>query len=209
MKSWLRNHYLVLGIIFCVLTNVVSIFCEKPAFGDESKMEVEQPKTDLIKKDVQTKEEIKTTHESYFYDRTEALSFRLGTAPDFRGLNHGDNNTPWLMGMDYTFDSSTWRHFEVGVDLYSSHKLYLIGGYKFIYDRTEDFRPYLKIGASMRFDQGDHLETPFDPDSYALMVAMGAEDLLIYHQSLRLGLEFYGGGSDFMAVIFMGYSWGL
>jgi hypothetical protein len=112
------------------------------------------------------------------------------------------------MGIQYMLDSPTQKHLEFGVDLHSEHKLFVNGGYKYVFNSTEIVRPYLKAGVNLRFDAGDRLETPSDLDSYSVLLAAGAEDLMVYDQSLRIDIEFYIGGSEFMSVLAVGYSFG-
>lgn len=200
----------MLALALCILTNVLSLFLFLTANAEETSPYVEKQDTELIQLDLIRNESIPKSSlpKNKFYDISQSVSFHLGLAPDFRKLNHGEHNTPWFWGFDYTFKSSTMRHFELAADLYSNNKLYILGDYKFIFYQTEELRPYLRTGLSLRFDEGDHLETPFDLKSYGFVFGGGVEDIMHGYQSLRIGLDFYLGHKSFTALILLGYSWG-
>lgn len=148
--------------------------------------------------------------ETYFFAYSSSLSTRMGVGVNFKELNKkdGDKKIPILLGFKYMLSSENSKHQEYGLDLLSGNKsvLYVNGGYKYIIDHTNSLRPYFKIGAAMRFDEGDHLETPFDFKSYSLVGSMGLEDLINDPNSFRLDLDIHWGKEDFLVLIGLGWS---
>ena len=146
----------------------------------------------------------------YFFSHDESISLRTGGAIDFKELEKtdGDKDIPILLGLRYMLPSSNSKHQEHGVDLLMGDKsrLYLQAGYKYIIDHTNGLRPYYKFGVSMRFDEGDHMETPFDFKSYAIVGSVGLEDLIKDPHSFRVDLDIHVGREDFLALVVLGYS---
>jgi hypothetical protein len=149
--------------------------------------------------------------ETYFFPHQSAFSMRTGAALNFKELNKkdGDKKVPILLGFKFMLHSENSKHQEYGLDLLSGTEsvLYVNGGYKYIIDHTSSLRPYYKIGAALRFDQGDRLETPFDFKSYSLVLSAGLEELMKDPHSFRLDLDVHLGEEDFLAMIGLGWSW--
>lgn len=148
--------------------------------------------------------------ETYFFPYHRAFSMRTGATLNFKELSEkdGDKKVPILFGFKFMLNSENSKHQEYGLDLLAGTEsvLYVNGGYKYIIDHTSNLRPYYKIGAGLRFDQGDHLETPFDFESYSLMLSAGLEDLMRDPHSFRLDLDLLVGKEDFLAMIGLGWS---
>lgn len=155
-------------------------------------------------------ETVQFEKETYFFPYHAAFSMRAGAALNFKELNEkdGDKKVPILLGFKFMLNSENSKHQEYGLDLLSGTEsvLYVNGGYKYIIDHTSSLRPYYKIGAALRFDQGDHLETPFDFKSYSLLGSVGLEDLINDPHSFRLDLDILWGKEDFLAMIGFGWS---
>lgn len=146
----------------------------------------------------------------FFFSYEESFTIRASVGLNFKELKktEGDKD-PWLvLGMRYMLPNTTAHHQEYGLDLATddNSRLYVSGGYKHILDRTENLRPYFKIGAAIRFDEGDKLETPFDFKSWSLVGSMGIEDLIKDPHSLRADLDLFWGKEDFLALISFGWS---
>ncbi len=149
----------------------------------------------------------------FFFSYEESFTLRMSSAIDFKELEKKDGNKDLslVFGMKYMLKSSNSKHQEYGIDLVTgrSSRLYLNGGYKFIIDHSEALRPYYKVGAAIRFDEGDHLETPFDLKSWSLVMSAGLEDLIKDPSSLRVDLDIFMGKEDFLALVSLGWSMGL
>ncbi|MES2767979.1 MAG: hypothetical protein V4596_02445 [Bdellovibrionota bacterium] len=154
---------------------------------------------------------IEEEKQKYFFSYPSSLSLRTGAAANFKELNkdNGDKKVPVLFGFKYMLKSENSKHQEYGLDLLSGNEsiLYINGGYKYIIDHTDGLRPYYKIGAAIRFDPGDHLETPFDFKSYSVVGSVGLEDLMSDPHSFRLDLDIHWGKEDFLAMLGLGWSW--
>lgn len=150
--------------------------------------------------------------ETFFYSHKSGISLRAGAAADFDELNKtdGDKKAPIVLGGKFMLASENSKHQEYGVDLLSGNKsvMYINGGYKYITDHTSSLRPYYKLGAAMRFDEGDHLETPFDFKSYSLMASFGLEDTWKNPHSTRVDLDILWGKEDFLAMVTVGWTLG-
>lgn len=159
----------------------------------------------------QEEETLPEEREKFFFGYQSAISLRTGGALNFKELkkDDGDKRIPILLGMNVMLKSENSKHQEYGFDLLTGKDsvLYIRGGYKYIIDHTSDFRPYYKIGAAMRFDQGDHLETPFDIKSYSIVASAGLEDLTSDPNSLRVDFDIYWGPEDFLGIVALGWSY--
>lgn len=169
------------------------------------------PKPSTLLND-EDKDEIPTPEkEKYFFSYASAVSLSAGGALNFKELNkkNGDKKIPIALGFNYMLKSENSKHQEYGFHLLSGDEstLYIRGGYKYIIDHTSSLRPYYKIGAAMRFDPGDHIETPFDFKSYSLVGSVGIEDLTTDPQSLRVDLDIYWGREDFLAICSLGWTY--
>jgi hypothetical protein len=177
---------------------------------DLIKLEMEKSKEPPVKSPA---DDSFTEKEKYFFSYTSALSLRAGGALNFNELNkkNGDKKIPIAFGFNYMLKSENSKHQEYGFDLFSGDNpvFYARGGYKYIIDHTSDLRPYYKIGAAMRFDPGDHIETPFDFKSYSLVASAGIEDLTTDPHSIRVDLDIFWGKEDFLALCSIGWTYAL
>lgn len=179
---------------------------DNPVEKDLIKLEMKKPEKTPSKKPSFTLET-----EKYFFGYSSALSLRVGAALNFNELNKTDGNKriPMALGFNYMLKSENSKHQEYGFDLFTgSHPIfYARGGYKYVIDSTDSLRPYYKIGAALRFDPGDHIETPFDIKSYSLVGSIGIEDLTTDPHSLRVDLDIFLGKEDFLALCSIGWAY--
>jgi hypothetical protein len=150
-------------------------------------------------------------YQESFYPYDQSISVRLGFAFDIKELNARnpeDKEYSFLVGLRYQLPSITKNTFEIGFDFLTQPKLYLTGVYKIIFYRTEAFRPFLSLGTSLRFDEGDKFETPLTYKSYNLYFSTGFEDQIAQARSIRLDFDIHYGDDDFLFLISGGYTWG-
>lgn len=146
-----------------------------------------------------------------FFPYDSSFTIRSGAAINFKELRKEPHNseTPVVVGFKYMQESKNSTHHEYGMDLITADDplFFLNWGYKFIIDHTDNLRPYYKLGLGMRFDEGDHLETPFDFKSYSLLASVGLEDLLSDPHSVRLDLDLHAGTEDFLILLCVGWAY--
>jgi hypothetical protein len=144
-----------------------------------------------------------------FFPYTSSLSIEAGAAANFKELDkHSNYGYPGAIAFRYMLDSNNSDHHEYGFDLITGKDpiFYLDWGYKHIFDHTDYFRPFFKLGFSMRFDEGDHLETAFDLKSYSLVATLGLEKFLHDPGSMRLDLDMHLGTEDLLLLLCLGWS---
>lgn len=209
-------------IVTLVLTNYAIAAPEDKTDNKEDKsliqLEIKKSKeqhsnnSTLLKANSEVGDEtIEPEKEKYFFSYPSAVSLTAGGALNFKELSKkdGDKKVPIVLGFNYMLKSENSKHQEYGFHLLSGNEstLYIHGGYKYIIDHTSSLRPYYKIGVAMRFDPGDHIETPFDFKSYSVVGSAGIEDITSDPQSIRVDFDIYLGREDFLAICSLGWSY--
>lgn len=159
----------------------------------------EPPKADSTQKKT-------TVEKTYFYPYQSSMGPRLGIIFDQEFASQ--RTAPkYLIGFYYMLPSISAGHTELGADLISNTTGRINATYKWIFNRSEKLRPFVKGGFTNLIQPQNGLANLINYRMYGLRLGLGLEDLLIDPASLRWDIEITVGFAEISANVVFGYSW--
>lgn len=142
----------------------------------------------------------------YFYPFQSAMGPRLGLFLEPERIPSGEG-LRYLLGFFYLLPNHSQKKFEVGVDLQSDRTGRVNGYYRYIFNSTGSFRPFVKGGVSCLVESEQGLANFINYKQYALRAGIGLEETFKDPASLRWDLESIIGVKEFALIAVFGYSW--
>jgi hypothetical protein len=143
----------------------------------------------------------------YFYPFQSAMGPRLGLYLEPQKIA-ADESIRYLLGFFYLLPSHSQKKFEVGVDLQSDRTGRVNAYYRYIFDSTSSFRPFVKGGVSCLVESEQGLANFINYKQYGLRAGVGLEETFKDPASFRWDLEALIAQKDIAVIVVFGYSWG-
>lgn len=143
----------------------------------------------------------------YFYPFQSAMGPRLGVYLEPERLTSGEG-IRYLLGFFYVVPNHSQSKIELGADLLSDRTGRVNGYYRYIFNSTASFRPFVKGGLSCLVESEQGLANFINYRQYALRAGIGLEETFKDPASFRWDLESIVGVKEIALVLVFGYSWG-
>jgi len=143
---------------------------------------------------------------SYYYPFRQSVSPRVGLVLDPKELQ-SDFHLVFLFGVTYLLPSDNGRHWELGFDAHTGGTGYVQIGRRFVYQRTEKFRPFIRPGIAMKLKSQEGVASIVNIRNVQLRVAAGFEDLIKSPLSAAIGVELGVNAEGGFLVLAIGYAW--
>lgn len=138
---------------------------------------------------------------AYFHPYRRGLTARLASVFDTKAAG-----LLTMIGVQYHFSARNLRGFEAGADLVSDGTGTAHVAQRFIFARGR-FRPFAKAGLGLHIIPADQLVTFIRPENYMILGALGFEQLVWGHSSVRAEAETSVSGRALQAGLSLGYVW--
>lgn len=144
--------------------------------------------------------------EGFYYPYRQAVSPRLGLVLDPEELRN-DFKLVFLFGVTYLLPSDIGKHWEVGFDAHTGGTGYVQLGKRFIYQKSEKFRPFFRPGIAIKLKSQEGVASLVNIRNVQLRLAAGFEDLIRSPLSIAVAVELGANADSGFLVLAFGYSW--
>ncbi len=143
---------------------------------------------------------------NFYFPYRQSVSPRVGLVLDPEELRR-DFHLVFLFGVTYLLPSDVGRHWEIGFDAHTGGTGYVQLGRRYVFQRTDKFRPFLRPGIALKLKSQEGVASVVNIKNVQMRLAAGFEDLLRSPLSAALAVELGVGGEGGFLVLAVGYSW--